>query len=53
MVMREEEDSDDSIEGDFDGIDDPKPETKVGFASKLFGIWLTRIGNQYHEQEYY
>lgn len=31
MVMREEEDSDDSIEGDFDGIEDPVPEMKVGY----------------------
>lgn len=30
MVMREEEDSD-SVEGDFDGIEDPIPELKVGF----------------------
>lgn len=44
MVMREEEDSD-SVEGDFDGIEDPIPELKVRYLFNFYGMGIDGFRN--------
>ncbi len=44
VVMKEELDDTDSVEGDFEGLDDPAPKFRVGFKNFVPGLRLTDLG---------
>ena len=51
LVLKEEQDDSDSMEGDFDGIEEPAPVLKVGNLMQFAVIILLMAypGAQYHE----
>ncbi len=41
LVIREEQDDTDSLDGDFEGIEEPGPQLKVGLLISSFKVILT------------
>lgn len=52
-VMEQERDDSDSVDGDFEGLEDPIPVLKVSSCDCRVELWLICVGTQYHEQEHH
>jgi hypothetical protein len=55
LVLKEEQDDSDSLDGDFDGIEESLPVVKVGNLRNIEkrARLTPQSGTQYHEQKYH